>query len=499
VSQTLSGATVSFDEIPLDWRVPATLLEIRADRRVVGLVPYPARTLIIAPKLLTGTGATLTPLRLTRADQARVWGGEGSVPADMAATFFANNFTGDVSLLLLDDPTSAGGAAKAVATITFSGSPTASGTGLVIIGGKRVSMPINAAETPTVLAARLVAAIAARADMSVTAANVAGVVTLTAKHFGIIGNALVARVNPFADTPLPAGMAVAVTAFAAGTGEADVALAISAVASQWWTDIIIPNASGTWNALLLPELERRWNAMVRLDAHLWQGWNNNFAALSTFGNSQNSRFMTTMGAAGSLSPPWVWGAALGAVATFQLTNDPARQLRGLPLAGVLAPAPVDRFIDTERDLLLRDGISTFTVTDDGIVVLERVITSYQRTSLGVEDVVWLDVMRPKVLSRIRYDWASYMTTTWPRAKLADDGSPAAEFDPNIATPRRLHASWAARLQLYERQGWVDDASGSAADSLFVRDVTDRNRVNARQRVKILGNLMTLAGVLEFSA
>ena len=132
------------------------------------------------------------------------------------------------------------------------------------------------------------------------------------------------------------------------------------------------------------------------------------------------------------------------------------------------------------------------------MVIERVITQNQRTNLGIEDVAWLDVMTSKTVSRIRYDWTAYMSLTWPRAKLADDNSPAAEFDPEVATPRRLHGSWAARLNLYERMGWVQNASESAAESLFTRDLSDRNRVNARQRVTILGNLMTLAGVLEFA-
>ncbi|MDB5377111.1 MAG: Mu tail sheath family protein, partial [Rubritepida sp.] len=117
---------------------------------------------------------------------------------------------------------------------------------------------------------------------------------------------------------------------------------------------------------------------------------------------------------------------------------------------------------------------------------------------GVDDTSWLDVMIPKTLSRIRYDWGAYMNATWPRAGLADDGSQAAEYDPEIATPRRLHNSWAGRLAVYERQTWVQQAAESAAESMFVRDVNDRNRCNARQRARILGNLMTLAGVLEFS-
>lgn len=497
MSGSIAGQTISFDEIPVDWRVPGTYTEIRPDRRNRGLYPYPARTLIIAPRLAAGTGVLGRALRLTRVEDAVAWGGEGGIAAEMAEMFLANNRTGDVSLFLLADPAGA----RATGTITLTGTPTANGTLVVNIGGRRIAIAVNAAETVTTIATRLVAAITAlvgRQAAQVTAANAAGVITLTARHFGTVGNAIPVIVAPEPEIPVPAGLTAVATAMTGGTMEADIAPAISAIATEWWTDLVFPQISTAYATTLATELERRWNAMVRLDAHVWGAAVGNFSALSTLGNARNSRFMTELGVNAPANTPWAWAAALAGRATFFLLNDPARQLRGIPLAGIQAPLSVNRFIDTERDLLLRDGISTWLATDDGQVVLERVITQNQRTTLGVEDTAWLDVMTVKTLSRIRYDWGAYMTATWPRAKLADDNAAAAEFDPEIATPRRLHNSWAARCALYERLGWIQQASESAAESFFTRDVTDRNRVNARLRVRILGNLMTLAGVLEFS-
>jgi phage tail sheath gpL-like len=496
MSGSIAGATISFDEIPADWRVPGTYTELRPDRRNRGLYPYPARTLIVAPRLAAGTGTTLRALRLTRVEDAVAWGGEGSIAAEMAEMFLANNATGDVSLFLLPDPAGV----RATCTITLTGTPTAPGTLAVLIGGRRIAIPVNPAETVTVIATRLVTAITAlvgRQAAPVTAANTAGVVTLTARHFGTVGNLIPVIVAPEAETPVPAGLTAVATAMTGGTLEADIAPMITAIATEWWTDLVFPSLTTAYVAALLPELERRWNAMVRLDANVWGMAVGTFSALSTLGNARNSRFITELGANASPSTPWAWAAALAGRATFFLLNDPARQLRGIPLVGILPPLSVNRFIDTERDLLLRDGISTWLATDDGQVVLERVITQNQRTTLGVEDTAWLDVMTVKTLSRIRYDWWAYMTATWPRAKLADDNAAAAEYDPEIATPRRLHNSWAARCTLYERLGWIQQAGQSAAESVFTRDVTDRNRVNARLRVRILGNLMTLAGVLEF--
>jgi phage tail sheath gpL-like len=187
------------------------------------------------------------------------------------------------------------------------------------------------------------------------------------------------------------------------------------------------------------------------------------------------------------------------VASFHLTNDPARQLRSLALPGIIAPDPAARFTPLEQDLLLRDGVSVFDVNPDGTVRLARVITTYQTSPLAVEDTAWLDITVPKTLSRIRYDWSGYVSLTYPRSKLADDGSPAAEYSDAVVTPRQMKGSWGARCALYERQGWIEDAARTVAESTFVRDGTDRNRLNAVQRVRVIGNLMILAASLQFEA
>ena len=108
-------------------------------------------------------------------------------------------------------------------------------------------------------------------------------------------------------------------------------------------------------------------------------------------------------------------------------------------------------------------------------------------------------MTPQVMSRIRYDWRNYLSLTYPSNKLADDGSVAAEYDDTVVTPARMRGSWAARCKLYERQGWIENSATTVAASVFVRDATDRNRMNARQQIRIIGNLMVLAGALEFQA
>ncbi len=84
-------------------------------------------------------------------------------------------------------------------------------------------------------------------------------------------------------------------------------------------------------------------------------------------------------------------------------------------------------------------------------MLERVITAYKTTFSRRPDTAYLDIMVPKTLTRIRYDWATYVTLLYPRHKLADDDSPAANNNDAVVTPRRMAGSWATRCKLYERQ------------------------------------------------
>lgn len=488
------NAPVVFQEIPSNWRVPGTYVEIRPDYSSAGLGAFPTRALLMVQKLAAGTAAVDRTYRITRTAEAIGLFGQGSVGHHMAEAFRRANPTTDLYAIALAD---AGGGVAATFTVTITGAPTVAGVVALYVAGRRVTTAVTTSSTPTTVATALAAAIVADANMAATAANVAGVLTITARNKGEVGNEIDVRLNYRPDDALPAGLAVAIAAGVAGATNPDIAAAISVVAAEWFTDIVVPWTDSTSLGLLTAELARRYTAMTRLDAHGWIGLRGTFGALSSKGAGLNSPYLSAIGAKTAPQPGYVWAAALAGVGCFQFDIDPARQLRSLVLPGVMAPAGAALFIDSERDLLLRDGISTFGVTVDGGVVAERVITTYQVTTLGAEDVAWLDAMVAKTTTRIRWDWANHMALTWPRAKLAEDDATAAEYAANVATPRRLLGSWAGRSRLYARLGWIEDVEATIRDSRFQISESDRNRVDAVMKIKIIGNLMVLAGALEF--
>lgn len=486
--------TISFDQIPSDWRTPGTYVEVKPSYSNAGVLGYPARALLIGQKLAAGTAAAATPYRITRRDQLAPLFGAGSIAAQMGEAFLAANRTSDLTVMALTD---AGGAVAASATQTIAGTATGAGTLAFGIGPWRIAVPVAVGAAAATVATAMRAAINAATHLPVTASGTLGAVILTARHAGAAGNDIRIRANPASDDATPAGLTLTMAAMASGAGVPDLDTALAAVAADWYTDIAVAWADATTLGKLEASLLARYQAMGQRDAHGYAALAGTFGTLSTAGAARNSPHCTIIGAKDAGSMPWQWAASLAGVACFYLTSDPARQLRTLPLPGIVGPAGPDRFTETEQDLLLRDGISTFEVGTDGTVMLQRVISTYQASALGVADTAWLDITTPRTLSRIRYDWSSFLDLNYYRHKLADDGSPAAEFSADVATPRILHSSWAGRCALYERQGWIEDAKRTVAESVFVRNGSDRHRADANMRVRVLGNLMVFAANLQF--
>ncbi len=338
-----------------------------------------------------------------------------------------------------------------------------------------------------------------------TATAALGVVTCTARHGGEVGNDIDLRVDVAAQA-VPAGLTVTVAAMSGGTGNPDIEGALDLLPGAWYTDVSFPWSDATNVQAFASWAIARFAATSRLDVHGYVAKRATYGQAGTFGQLTNCPFLSCFALKASQTSSWSIAAAAHAIAAFHLSNDPARQLRSLVLPGVVAPDPADQYSDLESELLLRAGISMLECLADGTVTIARMITTYRVSSLGIADRAWLDIMVPKTMSRIRYDWRGYMALMYPRAKLVEDESDAAfasrqdddeDAGNAVASPRRVHGSWAARCRLYGERAWISEVDRTIKESFFEVDAEDRNRLNSRQQVRIVGNLMVSAGSLEF--
>ena len=182
-----------------------------------------------------------------------------------------------------------------------------------------------------------------------------------------------------------------------------------------------------------------------------------------------------MGITGTASPIWSVAAALAAAAATSVASDPARPLQTLPLLGIAAPPLDKRFILTERETLLKNGVSTYTVSS-GTVLIDRVVTTYRVNAYGQSDNSYLSVETMYQSAYILRYLKGVITSKYGRHKLAKDGTRFGEGQA-IATPNVIRAELIAVYESLAEQGMVEDVEAFKKNLIVEIDANDRNRVN----------------------
>lgn len=486
--------SISFNSIPSSNRVPFTYVEFDNSGAIQGSTAQRYKGLLIGQKLASGTVQSPSPLgvkpilQVTSADQANTLFGKGSMLASMAAAWLKNNTDTELYCLPLDDDDSGVAAAGSIAV---SGPATAAGTLSVYIADTCVSVAVTASETANDIATALGAAINAKADLPVSATVTTSTVALTCKWKGETGNAITIQAN-FGGESYPAGVSITATAIASGTKNPSVSDAITAMGDLQFNIIVSPYTDSANLALMKTEMDTRWGPSVQKEGVVFMGYNGGLPNMEIFGNSQNSQLFCTIGTGLSPTMPYVWASAVAAVVAYYGAIDPARPFQTLAVDGVLPPKMVDRLTMTERNTLLYDGISTYTVDADDTVRLERIITMYQKNSNGTEDPSYLDLMTILTLAYIRYDYRNMLMTKYPRCKLADDGTQYG-VGQCVVTPSVVKAETIARAKLWESAGLVENIDAFKTGLIVERNATDRNRIDVQMTPDLVNQLM-VAGV-----
>jgi len=484
---------ITFNTIPIDIRTAGQYVEIDHTKALRGLPNMNRRMLFIGNKLAAGNAVAGQLYRINSAAEAAGLFGRGSVLHEMlTAARAANKETDMWAIGLADNPAGT----QATHTITVTGAATAAGTISLYVNGNLLSVGVANGDAVATMATNIAAAITAWQDSPFTAAAAAGVVTLTAKHKGTFGSDADIRVCYQPDEKLPAGVNIAIASGVAGAGNPDVATALASIAQEAFYTIVMPWNDATNIGKVETELAARWNGMDMRTGHLFVGYQGTHSALTTFGAARNSPHSTIVGCRKTPHPCYVVASVFAAVAEFSGAIDPARPLQTLALPGLLAPAQADRFTRQERELLLRDGISTFTVDQGGNLLIERVITTYQTNAYGIEDVSLLDLETKWTADYMRFAFRARIALRFPRHKLADDGT---NFAPGqaIATPRMIRGELLDVARQLELAGILEGFEQFKQDLIVVRSMSDVNRVNAILPANVVNQFRVFAASVQF--
>jgi phage tail sheath gpL-like len=484
---------ISFNSIPSDQLVPFVYVEFDNRRAVQGPGVKSYKALLVGNRSSGGSVAQNIPTKITNADQAGEFFGRGSQLADMAKAWFDNNKTTEVHAIGIDDDGTA-----ASGDFTLSGSATEAGEVAFYIGGERIGVAVEsgdtAAEVMTALETKL--ALNKYADLPIDYSKSSGTMNIGVKNEGAFGNEFDLRVSYFEGEKIPNGLSMVVTQPSGGAGNPDNADAIAALSDDQWDVIVLGYNDASNMALWEAELVSRFGPLTQNDGTVITFKDDTFANLSTYGDARNSPHSVVAGLNSCPTAPWRVAASIGANVAFYAQIDPARPFQTLQLKGVLAPAESDRFTQAERNLLLGDGIATLRPTNDGLVLIERLVTTYKTNSQGADDVSYRDLNTLKTLSFIRWDLRNYILRKYPNSKLADDGT-RYNVGQAIVTPSVLKAEIIMRFSEWEAQGLVEGVGQFKADLVVERNVSDPNRLDVLLPPDLVNQFRVAAVQIQF--
>lgn len=488
---------VSFNRIPSNLRLRLYWAEM--DPSMAGTFTNNRRILVLGH----GTGAATDNILYrcgSVAAKERARTGRGSMLDRMlVVTRLANGFD-DVWYCDVPEP-SAGTAATA--TITVTADATAAGVLYLYIAGQKLQIAIASGDATTAIATKIKAAIDAALDLPCTCARTNAVLTLTCRWKGVTGNDIDIRLNylgTLGAEATPAGVAMTIVPFANGAGVPDLSPVFANLGDQefetfihCWTDSASLNTIDT-------EMghgdDGRWGWRRMLYGHAWSARNGTFGDLGTFGDARNGPEQATWGYYGSPTPPWERAASLGGVVHRSLMLDPARPLGTLELPGCLPAATEDVFTAGEKNALLWDGITVADETADGRLLLNQVVTHYQRNTSGLDDNALVKVNTKATYAYVMRSQRYWIAQRFPRHKLADDGTRFGAGQA-IATPSSIKAELYAHYTTMENIGLLENAAQAMRYTIVERDPTNPDRVNVLYAPDFVNQLDIFAVVNQF--
>ncbi|WP_374572526.1 phage tail sheath subtilisin-like domain-containing protein [Phenylobacterium sp.] len=490
--------SISFNTIPQALRVPLFYAEV--DNSKAGDSVDNPRALIVAQMLAAGDADADTPIQVAGADEAKTRFGVGSLAALMVAWYRKRDVAGELWVLPLADDDAA---VAATGKLSFTGTATAAGVLSLYVGGELVSVAVTSGMTAAQLAAAAAAAITAASDLPVTAA-VNGVnayeVDITARNKGLAGDDIDLRVNYLGarnGQAVPAGITLTITAMSGGATNPTLTTGLAALGDERFDCIVSAYTDTTsLDALkaLLGDAAGRWSWESQVYGHVFAAYRGTVAARTTFGNARNDQHAAVMGFYDSPTPAWLWAANVAGAAFVSLKADPARPLQTLEL-DVLAPPIASRDTLAQRNTLLFDGISTYTVGPDGTCRIENLITTYQTNAFGQPDDSYLQVETLFTLAALLRALKGAITSKYSRVKLADNGTRVPPGSA-VVTPNMIRAELIAQYRAVE--GDLVENADAFADALIVeRNAANRNRVDVLWPADLINGLRVFALLAQF--
>lgn len=481
---------ISIPQIPQALRYPGAYIVV--DGSQAGLGGDIPAVLLVGQKLAAGLAPAGEIVRLSGVKDAEAKAGAGSMLAQMAARYRKIDPALDLYMLPYADLLAG---VQAAAPITVTAAPTGSGVLALYIAGRLVSVPVTAGDTVAQVATAIAAAITATgADIPVTAAAVAGVATLTARHKGTCGNGIDLRLSLFGEA-MPAGLGITLTAMTGGAGDPAPGDLTAILGPRWYRYIALGINDAATLAAWHAESQSHYLPPIQAGFRIFTAHRGDYAAAAAFGETKNYEHISDLSL--ELNPTSTWEAAaiVAAAAAPRLYNSPVESLEGTPLPGMIGVSYHDW---TNANSLLFKGMSIMQVAKDGQCSIKRLISMYQYRPDGSADDAFLDINTAEVMERIRYEQriGAIKRFTGTAAAKTNEG-----FRPGlrITTVDDVRAYLLSLYQhtLMQEFGWVQEYAYYKEHLIVEQDPLNPSRFNFKDEPVLLSPYYILAGVGQF--
>lgn len=469
----MASPNISFDQIPSSIRKPGKYLEFNTRLAVRTLPTNPQKVLILA-QYMALKNAPLQPVQIYDDEQAALLCGYGSQAHRMARAAITANRYCDLSLLPVADA-SAGLAASGSLSIT--GSATGQGVLSLSIAGGHIAIAVAAADTAAASATALALAINSEAILPLTASAEEGLVTLTAKNKGTLGNAI--HLNYTNTVP---GLTCTLTAMAGGQTDPDLSAALGTVFASDYNIYCIPWATQEQLTALRNHLDAVSHPLEQRGAIGVSASTASLAQCTSLAGSINSGRITLacLPATDTHSPEIA--AAYAAVLAFE--EDPARPLNTLVLAGINVPPIAQRLGRNEQEVALKNGTTPLETGPGNTVQIVRAVSTYTLNAEGITDIALLDITTIRTLDYVRKAVRERISLRFPREKLS------------ARTSAKVRSEILDVLRKMEELEILEEVETNAEAVICERDLQDPNRLNARIPADVVNGLHVFAGVID---
>ena len=461
-----------------------------------------SRMILIGHKTSAGTIAANTPTLVASQNDCDKLAGAGSMLREMFRIAKQNAPVQEIWIEHVAET----GAAQTFTLTVGSGATGTAGTGTIIVQGETIQVPIAAADTTTIIAASIAAAIGSTtpyynpltgAMLQFTAASAAAVATATCRHAGSI----------FADTefyipPISGNLFttanLTIASGTTGTGQPTLTTALSALGDDNWDFIVSPWSDSTSTAAyasLTNDTSGRWSYPRGSYGHVWSVATGSLSALQTLGAALNDRHLTVLGRnSASVTPSHLWVAGYAARRAAWLsdyaTGNVSRNATGLVVQGLQGPRDRSTWFGySSRNSLVQAGISTFLNNQDGSVAIDKDVTTQETGTSGQPDATFRDVQtiyQTMHVTRIQKADVAFNLGNRAIADIKPAGLDA------IVTPKDIASQFIVSYQRLFLQGLVENVAGYIQNLSVQRNASNRNRVDVYNPIQVVRPLDVLA-------